>query len=97
MPISGLPASVMYPHEKSQPYEQPYEGLPDTRDEPHPRPSTRKRIMSLCFVSIIVTSLFFRAPNHCLHALTNKLTPKPFTVEQRVKNILSTTPLIGKF
>lgn len=87
----------MYPHEKGQPYEASCEGLADTRDETRPRPSTRSRIISLLFVSIVVTSLFFRAPHHCLHALSAHFTPKPLTIEQRVKNILSTTPLIGKF
>lgn len=80
----------LYPDEKSQPYED----IPGSRDDP-PRPSTtRSRIASLFFVSLLLSALV-RVSHYCLHA-SSRTPPRPLTIEGRVKNILSTTPLIGK-
>lgn len=79
----------------SQKKGQPYEDLPDTRDEPQHRPSPRSRMVPLVFVSLILTGLLFKVSHHCMHAVSSHLKPEPLTIEHRVRDILSTTPLIG--
>lgn len=95
--IPRVYANAMYPREKSQPSELPYEELTNTENETHPRQSTRSTTVYSLLVSALVASFFFGLPNHCHHALSTHFAPKPVTVEQRVKSILSHTPLIGKF
>lgn len=86
----------MYLHEKSQPYE---DGL-DKRDDARPSSSsstttsTRTRSLSCFLLFVIVLGTLFRLPHHCLDAVRNKLPPKVLTVEERVKEILTYTPLI---
>lgn len=80
----------MYPHEKGQPYED----VPVKRDDARRLPSVRSRFAGLFFVSLILSAIF-RVSQHCIHA-SPKSPPTPLTIEGRVKNILSTTPLIGE-
>lgn len=84
----------MYAHEKGQPAHtaQPYEHVNYKRDDAGP---PRPRLALSClFVSLIIIGTLFKLPHHCLHAVGNHYPSKLLTVEQRVKKILSTTPLI---
>lgn len=49
-------------------------------------------VLALCLVFM---SGLFQIDHHCSHAVSNLWRSKPRTIEERVKNILSTTPLIG--
>lgn len=70
--------------------------LPDTPEEPHQRPRLISRIVALAFVCLIGTNLLYRVP-HCYHAISNlSAPPEPLTIDQRAKNVLTHTPLIGK-
>lgn len=93
----------MYPHEKGQPAHtaQPYEEVAYKRNDTGSssilsnKTTTRPRLALSClFVSLVILGTLFRLPHHCIHAVANKYPPKVLTIEQRVKNILSTTPLI---
>lgn len=81
---------MMYPHEKGQSYED----VPAKHNDHQRIPSTRFRIVSLLLVSLVFGAIF-RASHHCIHRFSNRHPPRPLTIEERVKNILSTTPLIG--
>ena len=85
-------ATAMYPHEKGQPYEH----VLDKRDNARPSSSTgpRARPLSWLLLSIIVLSFLFKLPHHCLHSVRDRLPSKALTVEERVKEILTFTPLI---
>lgn len=48
-----------------------------------------------CFLAVVGLSTVFRLPHHCHHAASNLLLPpKALTIEERVKAILTSTPLI---
>lgn len=85
----------MYPREKGQPYE---EGLVK-RDDARPSSSTginniRSRILPFLLLSVILVGTLCKLPHQCLHAVKNRLLPDVLTVEERVKEILTHTPLI---
>lgn len=94
----------MYPHEKGQPAHtaQPYEeeafykrNDAGSSSIPSSKATTRPRLALSClFVSLIVLGTLFRLPHHCLHAVAGSHPPKLLTIDDRVKTILSTTPLI---
>lgn len=87
----------MDPHEKAQHAGQPYEHVLGSRDYIRPKPHAPSRIIALLALLLVSISVIFRLPHHCVHALSEKWSPKPLTIEGRVKNILSTTPLIGGY
>lgn len=84
----------MYPHEKGQPYEDDQV----TRDEARPPSSTasrtRRSLPYLLFFAFLLLEILFKLPHHCLDAVKNRVSPKVLTVEERVKEILTFTPLI---
>lgn len=48
-----------------------------------------------CFLAVVGLSTLFRLPRHCHHAVSKALLPhKALTIEERVKDILTATPLI---
>lgn len=48
-----------------------------------------------CFLAVVGLSTLFRLPHYCHHAVSNALLPhKALTIEERVKDILTSTPLI---
>lgn len=85
----------MYPYEKVQPYKAApgpdLASIDHRRDDSRRAWSARPRVVTLFFTAIAL-SLFLKVFHHCNHASP----AVPLTVDQRVKNILSNTPLIGK-
>lgn len=80
----------MHPHEKHQPYEPAL----DKRDDARRSSSVRIRLLA-CFLAVVGLSTLFRLPHRCHHALSGALLPhEALTIEERVKDILTGTPLI---
>lgn len=79
----------MHLHEKQQPYELAF----DKRDDTRRSSSVRIRLLT-CFLAVVGLSTLLRLPHYCYHAVSNTLPHTELTVEERVKNILTSTPLI---
>ncbi|KAI3396441.1 hypothetical protein diail_12161 [Diaporthe ilicicola] len=79
----------MHLHEKQQPYELAL----DKRDDARRSSSVRTRLLA-CFLALAGLSMLFRLPHYCYHAVSKPLPQRVLTVEERVKDILTYTPLI---
>ncbi|KAK2602501.1 hypothetical protein N8I77_009028 [Diaporthe amygdali] len=79
----------MHPHEKHQPYELALDKRDDTR-----RSSGMRTRLLACFLAVAGLSTLFRLPHYCYHAVSSTIPHKALTIEGRVKDILSFTPLI---
>jgi membrane dipeptidase len=75
----------MHPHDKHQPYELAL----DKRDDARRSSSLRMRLL-VCLLAVVGLSTLFRLPRYCHHAVPQNA----LTIEERVKDILTSTPLI---
>ncbi|KUI71067.1 hypothetical protein VM1G_07266 [Cytospora mali] len=88
----------MYLHEKSQPG-QPYEATEDGLDkrddaQPSSRTGTRARSLTFFLLFVILLDTLSRLSRYCRHDVSSRPLPSVLTIEERVKEILTFTPLI---
>ncbi len=96
-PINKEEAEAFLPHGKTETKSGILDG-----DVPEYQPPRRRqgryaiRFVVLAAISTVLLGLFARVPvRRCMHRIGGGFHPLPASIEQRVKTILTHTPLIG--